>query len=553
MIVFQDSVTKEKPLIDAPMIAPLLVDKSDDPDKNCDTSQPVPKTSGTQLLSEPNFEEDLMVFTPESSLQLAKSLPASPKVDGCWTGELVTRPGTGNPVGREEVITAGLREHIDYEAMLFHRPAQAHLSPSGPAIGTRAFASSSFQNREARPYAPSGGSQPSALARHDEAFASYPLFTSQGRNAVITRLPPDVTKTFILQRIRGGKVANCCLTKFKGKNMVDEETIAVVTFEDSHSAEDYVNFLRGGQAQNVWKWNAAAANADDHGAEYKSANVMRYVKMPEDPLTGLSSISVGYQHPQIPPATRCLVLSPCPVNKLQRTWNDFDLPRLLSSHHYRTQIEDIWYDGYERNTAGKIASGALHIRYASIQMAVDAKNRVMRKPWAVAPPGNPPRTEHPLRYESDPCDSALTALADPVADHEGYQYLRGENLSLLSLNDTGLLSVFLEDLRAQLAATTDEGTAASAAGGNDEGNAYAAANEDARAADSNTTQQRRCWGENWGPGSGATSYYWKVSMDEFLAMDDDQWMAFETCFYVPPEGFNTPETATAERVSVHWD
>lgn len=552
MILFQDGVPKEEPLIDAPMIAPLLIDKSEDPDKNCKTSQPVPKIAGTQLICELILQEDLMVFTPESSPQLAKSLPASPKVDGCWTGELIPRPGTANPMGREEVITAGLRDHLDYEAILFSRPDQVYQSPPGPAIKTGAFASSSLQNGEPRSYALSGESRPSALARHDEALASCPLFTSQGRNVVITKLPPDVTKTFILQRIRGGKVANCCLTKFKGRDMADEEKIAVVTFEDPQSAEDYVNFLHGEQAQSVWKWSAAAPIAGDHEAGYKSAEVMRYTKMAEVPLTGLPSISMGYQHPQTLPATRCLVVSPCPFNKLQKIWNDLDLPRLLSSHHYRSQIEDIWFDGYT-DAAKKVTPGTLHIRYTSIQMAVDAKTRVMRKPWAVAPPGNPPPTEHPLRYEADPCDSALVALEDPIADHEGYQYLRGESLSLLDLNDMGLLSWYLEGLRARLAATTDEGTAASAAEGNVEGSAYVAANEDARATESNTTQEHRCWGENWGPGSGATSYYWKVSMDEFLAMDDEQWMAFETSFYVPPEGFNTPQTTTAERVAVHWD
>lgn len=52
----------------------------------------------------------------------------------------------------------------------------------------------------------------------------------------------------------------------------------------------------------------------------------------------------------------------------------------------------------------------------------------------------------------------------------------------------------------------------------------------------------------WGPGSGAQSHYWTVSMEEYRSMSERQWAAFGTVFYTPPDGFNT-----AEKHIVQWD
>lgn len=43
----------------------------------------------------------------------------------------------------------------------------------------------------------------------------------------------------------------------------------------------------------------------------------------------------------------------------------------------------------------------------------------------------------------------------------------------------------------------------------------------------------------WDEGRKPADVFWTVSLEEFRAMDDDQWKAFGTSFYVPPPGFNT--------------
>ncbi|ROV96554.1 hypothetical protein VMCG_07811 [Cytospora schulzeri] len=45
--------------------------------------------------------------------------------------------------------------------------------------------------------------------------------------------------------------------------------------------------------------------------------------------------------------------------------------------------------------------------------------------------------------------------------------------------------------------------------------------------------------ENWASGRGPEDVFWTVSLEEFRAMDDDQWKAFGTSFYIPPPGYNT--------------
>lgn len=58
--------------------------------------------------------------------------------------------------------------------------------------------------------------------------------------------------------------------------------------------------------------------------------------------------------------------------------------------------------------------------------------------------------------------------------------------------------------------------------------------------------------KGWGPGSVAKSHFWAVSVQELRAMSDEQWKAFGTVFYVPPAGFDTEETSTAEKHVTDW-
>ncbi|KUI60940.1 hypothetical protein VP1G_08157 [Cytospora mali] len=45
--------------------------------------------------------------------------------------------------------------------------------------------------------------------------------------------------------------------------------------------------------------------------------------------------------------------------------------------------------------------------------------------------------------------------------------------------------------------------------------------------------------ENWDSGRRPEDVFWTISLEEFQAMDDDQWKVFGTSFYIPPPGFNT--------------
>lgn len=638
-------------LIDVPTLGPLINTAPPQPDESAAASQSLLDAIQEPLASM-DTQEDLMVFTPPSSPTYSHSLPVSPTmIQGCAVDPIV-RPATANPVGREAVVVQGMRNGaVDHEAMLFRDPLHKYEYPppmnGGSAPPPRQNRAAEFEPLPslsamlARPVdipAPRPGPPPS------------PVITFSGCNVVITNLPGDVTPHFVLQRIRGGNVSNCCLTKFKGKGMAGEETIAVVTFEAPRAAEQYVELLRGEQAPGVWKWSTAAGGN-------VTAEVKRYAQLPRAPHTDLASIPL--EQPKLwklVPPSRCLVVAPCASEKLETIWTDLDLPRLLSLQHYRAQVEDVWFDGYERDELGAVVSGALHIRFTSTRMAVDTKNRVSRKPWAVVRPGRPWSAEDPLQFEADPCSLGLATLGEGlIGSHEGYEYLRKDHLPLLELSDMGKLSRVLQDWRARDAAAKGRGRPAAAAPvqaaagpppvgsrglapfeviltarrrdralerGTNDGSSRSPALGDHQSqrlppssqdyledAPSNIRAQIAAFlstppspsvlggpalpgstveddndrnydaddemdtkefepepepvpeapkypnysRQAWGPGSGATTYHWRVSMAEYRAMSEEQWKAFGTCFYVPPEGFNTPQTATARRVLTHWD
>lgn len=654
-------------------------------------------------------QEDLIVFTPPSSPVLPESLLASPIViQGCIEEQIVRLPATSNSA----IVPACMSgETGDREAMLFQDIPQRHHYPppisGGLAPPTRQNRTSEIDRLPclpamlAKPIDAGIGSAP----RLDDDPTAPPVFTSNGRNIVIANLPVDVTPLFVLQRIRGGNVTNCCLTKFKGKGTAQEEMIAVVTFETARAAEQYVELLRTEHASSgVWAWSTAAAAVDDEDeddedddaqAVIMTAQVERYTQLPRIPHTDLSSLPLAY--PPAPPRecappTRCLVVVPCASEELETIWRDLDLPRLLSLPYYRAQVEDIWLDGYERDELGVVAAGALHIRFTSTRLAVDTKSRVAGRRWAVVEPGRPWSAEDPLQFEADPCATGLTTMEKSVGGRLGYEYLEKGHLALLALSDMDKISQVFHDWRAQNAAAKNRdrpvphphvvpaapdpdqspcppecarvlspfekhlvarlrhhghefavrfGIRSSATAnlvghtrallGSSPNTNHSELSRDCP--EGSTSPQAQlvpvidprdylvdapwnirvqtatflsthppsssdCPGpipsvspletgteterdhdaddemeteeakpqpaadaskyldynhEAWGPGSGATTHCWCVSMAEYTAMSEEQWRAFGTCFYRAPEGFDAPETATARRIYTRWD
>ncbi|KUI66904.1 hypothetical protein VM1G_02232 [Cytospora mali] len=45
--------------------------------------------------------------------------------------------------------------------------------------------------------------------------------------------------------------------------------------------------------------------------------------------------------------------------------------------------------------------------------------------------------------------------------------------------------------------------------------------------------------ENWDSGRRPEDVFWTISLEEFQAMDENQWKVFGTSFYIPPPGFNS--------------
>ncbi|KAK7730577.1 hypothetical protein SLS53_008967 [Cytospora paraplurivora] len=52
--------------------------------------------------------------------------------------------------------------------------------------------------------------------------------------------------------------------------------------------------------------------------------------------------------------------------------------------------------------------------------------------------------------------------------------------------------------------------------------------------------------QKWNGGRRPEDVFWTVSLEEFKAMNDDQWKAFGTSFYIPPAGFNTAKRHVVE-------
>lgn len=515
-------------------------------------------------------EEDLMIFTP----------PGSPKCH-LPSARLPVVNHSGQ-TGLSNNLNYNKAQVVDHEARLFRDPLrQCRSSPST-----------------------SGTSSPKTpVNRINKIFVrpSSLNFVSNGCNVVVTNLPLDASSWFVLQRVRGGNVANCILTEFKDRGTDEKQRIAVVQFETAGAAEQYVSTLADDKTAHVWTWST---NAGDSESQTKaSCQLTQYKYLPRATNTDLSMIPLDY--PSEPPSTsptRCLVITSCLVENLATIWADLHLPRLLLLPYYRSQIEDIWFDNLKKDELDVVVSGTLHIRFTSVRMAIDAFKRVARKPWAIMRLNRPHSPGDPLQFEPDPCALEVTTLHSPIGSHPGYEYLRKEHLPLLALQDEGKLGQMFENWSADKATGNTVDTAApkdtspgsplaTSTAQKDHVEAKAAAELQAissnlrqttslrpsmtasvidirthhnldsfsnrNSAPEAFTTDSRAFKTHQPPvdpatdvraaGLGSTSRISSVSMAEYLAMSEEQWMAFGTESYSPPEGFDTPEFATIKK------
>lgn len=393
------------------------------------------------------MEEDLIIFSPRP-----KSLPTSPDTKGSLAEGVRPRPTTADPALKSTNPLVDSQEIIArYKTQIIDNPTHKHQYP--PPISGGHFLSSHPNHSPVVPVEFAGPAIPAVPA--DPASAAVYMapahmhtslpspsgrsFTSCGRNVVISNLPDTIATRDVLKRIRGGKVLNCSLAKFRIKGMVEPEVVAVVTFRSGGAAEKYARAFDAEGAQNTWKFSSSVKE-DGSWAGIVTAHVNRYTQLPQAPFTALSQIQLDPQPPiednNIVP-TRCLVVETFKFESLRNIWRDFDFFRLLSTPWYRSQVEDIWLDHYVRDSKHQIVSGRLHIRFTSIATATQTKSRVEKRSWAST-----------LRFETDPCEYELASLEEPVDCHPGYQYLHDPlHLPMLWLFDHELLMLIWQDWR----------------------------------------------------------------------------------------------------------
>ncbi|ROV90405.1 hypothetical protein VPNG_10028 [Cytospora leucostoma] len=219
-----------------------------------------------------------------------------------------------------------------------------------------------------------------------------PIKRQYGNVVVIQPLPESINKRDILCRVRGGKVVSCILSRFRGK------PIAIVKFQDSSSANHYVDFCAEEFTKEIWTFPAGTDFIPYSGVTMTS-HVRIYNEAP-----GLGSTwnnadipAKFYDYPSA--ATRCLVLRNCPVERVPHIWAGLGLQK---SEHLQKQLEDMWVDQPKVDYAGGKATGTLHVWFSDINTAMLVKQRYYG----------------PLEYEADPCaampeDTFILGLPNP--------------------------------------------------------------------------------------------------------------------------------------------
>lgn len=236
-------------------------------------------------------------------------------------------------------------------------------------------------------------------------------------------------------------MANCFLSTGPGLSG-QEERYAILTFENSKDAANYVAFLHDPTAKSVWTFPFHANGKDEdkvakiHYHTDLAALGLRFDTDPTDlPLA-------PWAHEAIPGATRCLVVKACPLSMIERVFRDFRLlPLLLRAPNFRSQMEDIWLDNFVRdNVHGRSSFADLHIWFTNVNAAIAAMYSVRLTDRC--------GLSAKLRCEPDPCAREVATLVQPVEEgHPGHRWHSYGNISLLTLFDHGMLDRVFQDWR----------------------------------------------------------------------------------------------------------
>lgn len=236
-------------------------------------------------------------------------------------------------------------------------------------------------------------------------------------------------------------MANCFLSTGPGLSG-QEERYAILTFENSKDAANYVAFLHDPAAKSVWTFPSHANGKDEdkvakiHYHTDLAALGLRFDTDPTDlPLA-------PWAHEAIPGATRCLVVKACPLSMIERVFRDFRLlPLLLRAPNFRSQMEDIWLDNFVRdNVHGRSSFADLHIWFTNVNAAIAAMYSVRLTDRC--------GLSAKLRCEPDPCAREVATLVQPVEEgHPGHRWHSYGNISLLTLFDHGMLDRVFQDWR----------------------------------------------------------------------------------------------------------
>lgn len=364
------------------------------------------------------------------------------------------------------------------------------------------------------------------------------------RSVVISNLPPSLDIRDVFCRIRGGPLANCFLSIGPGMS-VREEHFAVLTFENSRDAAYYTNFIQTSSEHAIWAFQSEEKNDVNYVArvQYHTNLAGLRVRFETDPIDIPLAPSVT-----MPGATRCLLFKSCPLVMIECVFKSLRILPLLQLPYFRSQMEDIWINDLAPDSHGRNAFGDLHIWFTNINAAIAAMRSVV---YCSSFSAN-------LRFEPDPCaqDVSTLQVVRPFGKHSTYRWHSYANMSLLTFFDHGVLESIFQDWR-HLSPGDNLPPAGNSNDGSSICNEFAGPgsgigipdHEQATGSVSVEQQLPDCSRTNWVAKSCPSLPHvsWSCDMTEFMAMTDQQWMAFGTAFYVPPPGFNT-----AKRHANEW-
>lgn len=421
-----------------------------------------------------------------------------------------------------------------------------------------------------------------------------------GSVVVISPLPKSVTNRDILCRVRGGKVLSCILSQLFGC------PLAAVRFQDPASAQSYVDFCAEPASKGLWEFRSGPESVPPSDVDITS-HVSLHNDSPGLGDTWCSEDIPGYPKAYPPSTTRCLYLEACHMERAQEIWRQLGLGK---SEYLRSQLEDMWLGQPEwddgRKTLATLHIWFTDIKSAIVakQRIHDLEYEAdpcSKTPQATSFLGlRDPQGDHKYGPENDPVDGTQTPINVPVHHHRfPFESLLDLNKkSVLNESSRGALdpskalrghhapqavevpieSMCLEDRLLHVLRTHGKG----------EGNKFdrgarrrlfptpgairhiehpqplnslpsqlanprpcdslqpqasADGEPTSSPSPSNPPNYSR---ENWNNGRHSKDVFWTVSMDEFLAMTDEQWQAFGTSFYIPPPGYNTAEKHVVE-------